>query len=227
MSADVALIVPAAGNGTRMGGERKQFRLLGDAPLLVQTLRAFDGHPALALLVVAVPPGEEAHVEEALHAYGLETPLVVVAGGATRQASVQQGLAVLPGEIDYVLVHDAVRPFVSRSLVDRCLEAARQHGAAVPAVPVADTVRRADAGVFGETVARDGLYLVQTPQAFRRCWLDDAQAASDPAIATDDATLVQAAGYAVHLLDGERRNFKVTTPEDWTLAQALWGVPVE
>lgn len=205
-----------------MGGPRKQFRTLGDAPLLVQTLRVFDAHPDVHHLVVAGPAGETEALEQTFAAAGFAKPVTVVEGGGTRQASVAAALAAAPPSVGIVLVHDAVRPFASRALVDRCLDAARRYGAAIPVVSVADTVRRAAQGVCGETVPREGLFLVQTPQAFRRNWLDAAQAAADPAAATDDATLVQAAGYAVHMVEGERRNFKVTTPEDWELARILW-----
>lgn len=209
-----------------MGGERKQDRLLGDAPLLVQTLRRFDAHPEVHRLVVAAPVGEADVVEREVHRHRLQKPFIVVEGGATRRASVARALVSLPSEVDTVLVHDAVRPFVSEALISAVLEATRTHGAAVPAVPVADTVRRAAHGIFGETVPRDGLFLVQTPQGFRRDWLEEAFARY-PDDATDDAALVQAAGHAVHRVPGTARNFKITTPEDWALARLLWNHPLD
>lgn len=221
-------MIPAAGSGTRLGGERKQDRLLGDAPLLVQTLRRFDAHTEVDGLVVAVPVGEGEAFRRQLPVFGFQKPLIVVEGGASRRASVARALTALPDAVGYVLVHDAVRPFVTNELISSVIAATRTHGAAVPAVPVADTVRRADGGVFGETVPRDGLYLVQTPQGFRRDWLERAYTLDAPdAEITDDAALVQQAGYSVHLVPGEAHNFKITTPGDWALARLLWAMPLD
>ncbi len=217
----MAVVVPAAGQGTRLGGERKQSRMLGDAPLLVQTLRRFDAHAEVDCLIVAAPAGEGEAFGAQLERYGFSRLLRVVEGGASRRASVGNALAALPANVRWVLVHDAVRPFVSDSLVSVVLDATRTHGAAVPAVPVVDTVRRAEGGVFGETVPRSGLFLVQTPQGFRRDWLESAYADADHD-ATDDAALVQQAGFVVHHVPGNPRNFKITTPDDWALAQLLW-----
>jgi 2-C-methyl-D-erythritol 4-phosphate cytidylyltransferase len=218
----VALVVPAAGQGTRMGGLPKQFRLLGGAPVLVHTLRAFEGHPDIGTIIVAVAPAEVEEVRARVTEAGLRSEVQVVAGGASRQASVAAALAAVPETVDLVLVHDAVRPFVTAALVDAVIVAARTHGAAVPAVPVADTLRRAEGDVFGETVPRDGLFLVQTPQGFDRALLQQAHACAT-AEATDDAALVQALGHAVHLVPGDRANVKLTTPDDWAMAEALWA----
>ncbi len=216
-------MVPAAGQGTRLGGTRKQDRMLGDAPLVVQTLRVFATHPAIGQIVVAVPPGEGAPAQQRLAGYGLPD-IAIVEGGATRRASVAKALGALAGPVEIVLVHDAVRPFVDAALVQAVVDEARRSGAAVPAIPVADTLRQADGGVFGETIPRDGLFLVQTPQGFRRDWLEHAYAPDVrlPDAVTDDAALVQHAGYAVHLVTGSARNFKITTPDDWALARLLW-----
>ncbi len=227
-SGQVAVVVPAAGQGARLGGARKQDRLLGDAPLLVQTLRRFDTHPGIDHLVVAAPYGEAEAYRAQLQRAGFHTPLTVTEGGQSRRASVQEALAVLPESVTWVLVHDAVRPFVSHSLISTVLETARRQGAAVPAIPVSDTVRRAEAGVFGETVPRDGLYRVQTPQGFRRDWLVAAHALAAPdAQVTDDAALVQQTGNSVYLVEGMERNIKITTPDDWALACLLWKYGLE
>ncbi len=220
---DVAVVVPAAGQGTRMGGAPKQYRPLGGAPVLAQTLRRFGAHPAVRVLVVAVPAPDVEAVAGMLEVAGLGAEVRVVAGGVSRQQSVAHALAVLPEGVEVVLVHDAVRPFVTSVLVDAVIDEARAHGAAVPAIPVADTLRHADGETFGGTVPRDGLFLVQTPQGFRRALLDAAYARA-ALEATDDAALVQALGHVVHLVPGDRANLKLTTPDDWVLAQALWNV---
>ena len=220
-SGAVGVVLPAGGAGRRMGGDvPKQFRVLGGAPVLVQTLRAFARH-GLDAAVVVVPAGEEGATADLLREHGAEA--AVVAGGPTRQASVANGVAALPAEVDLVLVHDAVRPFVSQAVIARVVEAARQGGAAAAAVPVADTLRQGGAGpLFGETVQRDGLWAMQTPQGARRDWLARAAANAGRTVATDEVGLLQSAGYPVRIVEGDARNVKLTRPSDWLLAEALW-----
>ncbi|SHK92992.1 2-C-methyl-D-erythritol 4-phosphate cytidylyltransferase [Rhodothermus profundi] len=217
----VAVLVPAAGQGSRLGGPRKQFRRLGGRPLLEQTLRAFAFHPEVDSLVVAVPADCVARISDSLQAAGLPKRWQVVAGGRTRQASVQAALAVLPPEIDLVLVHDAVRPFILPEQISAVIEATRRVGAAALAIPETDTVRRVHDHLLGETVPRRGLYRMQTPQGFRRDWLEAAHRQQEEA-ATDDVELVQRLGYPVACVPGSSFNFKITTAEDWELAQVLW-----
>ncbi len=203
------------------GEPAKQFRLLGDAPLVVQTARAFQRHPEVGPIVVVVPTGQEAPTLDALARHGVEAS--VVAGGASRQASVARGVAALPASVSVVLVHDAVRPFVAKSVIASLVHTTAEHGAAAAALPVADTLRQGGAGpFFGDTVARDGLWAMQTPQAARRDWLVRAAANAAGFVATDEAGLLQRAGYPVRIVEGDPRTFKVTRPADWRLAQALW-----
>lgn len=221
----VAVLIPAAGQGTRMGGERKQFRRLGGQPLLVQTLRVFERHPLVDLLYVAVPEAERASVEALLAAASLRKLGAVVTGGATRQDSVRAALAAVPPAVDVVLVHDAVRPFVAPGQITALVERVRAVGAAALAVPVTDTLRRGEADRFGDTVDRDGLFRMQTPQGCRRDWF---VAAHEEALrtgrqATDDVDLVQALSYPVAIVEGSSDNIKITTPGDWDLAEALWA----
>lgn len=224
---EVAVVVPAAGEGRRLGGPRKQFRTLGERPLLVQVLRVFERHPAVGHLVVAVPEAHVQEVSDRLQEDGLTKLGAVVSGGESRQASVQNALRAVPAPVEVVLVHDAVRPFVQAPRVTAVIQQTRAHGAAAPALPVADTLREAEDTVFGTTVSRDGLYRMQTPQGFRRAWLEEAHRtaaqAGDDAPATDDVGLVQRAGRPVHRVEGDRRNFKITTPGDWQMAQQLWA----
>ena len=217
-----AVVIPAAGSGSRMGGAPKQLRLLGDAPVLVQTLRAFARHPSIEALVVAAAPDHRAAVSAMLAAYDVEA--VVVAGGTTRQASVGAGLNAVREGVDLVLVHDAVRPFIAADRIAAIVAAAHTAGAAALAVPVADTLRRAEDGSFGETVERSGLWRMQTPQAARLGWLRAAHAAAvrDGVTATDEVALLQRAGRSVSLVEGDPRNLKLTHPADWAVAEALW-----
>lgn len=222
---EVAVVVPAAGEGRRLGGPRKQFRTLGERPLLVQVLRVFERHPAVGHLVVAVPAAYVQEVSDRLQEDGLTKLGAVVSGGESRQASVQNALRAVPAPVEIVLVHDAVRPFVQAPRVTTVIQQARVHGAAAPALPVADTLREGEETVFGATVPRKGLYRMQTPQGFRRAWLEEAHRAAaqaGDAPATDDVWLVQRTGRSVHRVEGDRRNFKITTPGDWQMAQQLW-----
>ena len=216
------VLLPAAGEGRRLGGEPKQFRLLGGKPLLVQTLRAFEWHPDVDALVVAVPEDARADVERDLRAEGLAKLAAVVAGGATRQASVARALAAAPRETEVVLVHDAVRPFVPAAAVADAVRWARAAGAAALAVPLTDTLRRGTDEAFGETVPREGLWRMQTPQAFRVDILREAHASFGEREETDEVALVRRAGHAVRIVAGSAFNVKVTTPSDWAFAQALW-----
>lgn len=218
------MLVPAAGRGRRLGGTPKQFRTLGEHPLLVQVLLLFEQHPAVGHVVVAAPSGRHEAVMDRLQAEGLGTLTAVVRGGEHRQASVRHALRAVPDPVDTVLVHDAARPFVSTAEVRAVVQAIQEHGAAALAVPVADTLRRGEEEAFGDSVPRDDLYRMQTPQGARRAWLEDAhrQAVADDIVATDDVALVRRIGHDVHRVSGSRRNFKITTPEDWALAQHLW-----
>ncbi len=229
MEHKVAVVVPAAGVGRRMGGERKQFRSLGGVPVLVRTLEVFERHAGVDALVVVGPPGEGEALCDELRAHGLTKLYGVAEGGATRQASVGQGLAALPPDTEIVLVHDAVRPFLPADRLSAVIEAAQAHGAAALAVPMADTVRRAkpapaEAGGddFGPTVPRDDLWRMQTPQAFRIDLLREAHARFADIAGTDEVELVQRLGHAVRVVPGSALTFKITTPDDWTLAEALW-----
>jgi 2-C-methyl-D-erythritol 4-phosphate cytidylyltransferase len=223
--ASIAVIVPAAGSGSRMGGERKQFRRLGDHPLVIETLRVFDRHEAVGLLIVAAPLLDHSALRDALAAVAFRTPVVLAPGGATRQSSVRAGLDHTPPDVDIVLVHDGVRPFVTQAAIDRVIAAIREAGAAAVAVEATDTLRRGADGMFGETVSREGLYRMQTPQGARRDWLVEAHASAlrDGVDATDDVALLQRIGRSVRRVEGDPLNFKVTTPADWELAIRIFS----
>jgi 2-C-methyl-D-erythritol 4-phosphate cytidylyltransferase len=221
---EVAVLVPAAGQGTRLGGRRKQFRTLGGQPLLIQTLRVFERHPAVDHLIVAAPSDHVRDTSDALQAAGITKLLAVVSGGESRQESVRLALRATPAAADVILVHDAVRPFVTPDAIETVIDAVRRRGAAALAVPLADTLRRGTDDTFEETVPRTDLYRMQTPQGARRSLFEAAHrhAAREGFIATDDVELVQHLGHDVHIVTGSARNFKITTSEDWALAQQLW-----
>ena len=216
MNARVAVLVPAGGVGARLGGRTpKQFLRLGRTPILVATVGHFRRHPAVVTVVVAVPPVWLARARRLL-ARGRGARVLVVEGGATRHESVWRALQAAPADADIVVVHDAVRPFIDRALVDSVVGAAAETGAAICALPVAETVKRVRAGLVEATVDRAGLWAVQTPQAFRADLLREAheKARRDGIVATDDAMLVERLGHAVRVVEGRVRNVKITTPAD-------------
>jgi len=212
----VAVLIPAGGIGTRIGRRTpKQFLRLGRETILALTLRHFTGHPDVAAVVVAAPAEHVARTR-ALVAGRRRTAVDVVAGGATRQESVWCALQAAPAEAEIVLVHDAVRPFIDRSLIDAVVAAAAASGAAICALPIAETVKRVRDDVVEATLDRAGLWAVQTPQGFRAALLREAheKARRDSVVGTDDAMLVERLGQPVRVVSGLAGNVKITTPED-------------
>lgn len=218
---DVGVLVPAAGQGIRAGGgEPKQFRPIAGVPMLLRAIRPFASHPRVRAIVVALPAGAATQPPAWLAELHGDR-LCLVPGGATRAESVRGALAALDAACRIVLVHDAARPFVTRETIDAVIAVAERGVGAVAAVPVGDTLKRADEErrVTG-TVPRDGLWRAQTPQGFPRRMLERVYETGDPA-ATDDAALVEAAGHPVELVPDVTSNFKVTTSEDFAVAEAI------
>ncbi len=221
-------ILAAGGSGVR-AGVAKQWLVLAGETVLRRSARALAGCEVVDSVVVVVPPGDEARAEAELA--GLGKPVRVVAGGAARADSVRNGLAAAGGAA-VVLVHDAARPFASPGLATLVAEAAARDGAALAALPVTDTVKRAAAGAAlpraEETLDRRTLWLAQTPQGFRLDLLLSAydRAGAEASAATDECSLVERMGAAVTLVPGEAGNFKITAPEDLERARALLEAPV-
>ncbi len=224
MSGPAIAVVPAGGSGARMGSRQpKQYLGLGGAPLLVHTLRALGRARGVAGAIVVVPAERVEATRRLLRRFRVPRLLEVVAGGAERQESVWRGLQAAPADIGWVVVHDAVRPFIDTALVERVLAAARRHGAATCGVPVRETVKRVKESVVQATLDREGLWLAQTPQAFSRALLWEAheKARRDGYTGTDDAVLVERLGARVAMVPGLPQNLKITTPEDLKAAR-LW-----
>ena len=222
----IAAIVPAAGAGVRMEADRpKQFLSLGGRPLLVHALKRLAASPLVETIAVVVPEDWVSQVRtELVEAFGLgEKVEAVVAGGAQRQDSVAAGLEALPPEVELVVVHDGARPFVTTAMVAAVVESAKAMGAAVTAIPVTDTLKRVAEGAVLDTIPREGLVRVQTPQAFRKGVLVEAlrEARADGIVGTDEASLVERMGSPVRVVAGALTNIKVTTQEDWDLAEGL------
>jgi 2-C-methyl-D-erythritol 4-phosphate cytidylyltransferase len=219
-------IIPAGGAGRRMGGDvPKQFLPLAGIPVLVHTLRAFQRSPIIDEIFLAVPEGDMTAVRhDIVEEHGLSKVISVLVGGAERQDSVANALMQVRDDHGIVLIHDGVRPFVTGELIRRVVAAAGEHGAAVVGVPVRDTVKSVSAaGVVVKTVEREGLWLTQTPQAFRRELICAAyeKAEQDGFSGTDDASLVERMGGAVRMIPGDHDNIKITIPDDLALGAII------
>jgi 2-C-methyl-D-erythritol 4-phosphate cytidylyltransferase len=223
----VGVIIPAGGSGTRMGGPLlKQFLPLRGSPILLRTLRAFDGHPDIDEIVVAGPAGFLARIRGMVARGGFVRVTGVVEGGGNRQASVENALRALSPGITIVLVHDAVRPLVEPRVISQVIESAARWGAAAAAAPALDTVHWEGApGFFTRTLARRRIWNVQTPQGFRRAILEEAhrRARRSGLTATDDASLILRLGRRVRIVESSPRNLKITSPDDLRTASALIG----
>jgi 2-C-methyl-D-erythritol 4-phosphate cytidylyltransferase len=220
-AAGVWAVLAAAGSGERLGGKRpKAFANLAARPLVAESIERLDASPWVEAIVVAAPADWEEPTILLAEELGAGSVRAVVTGGATRTDSVRAGLAEVPAETAVVLVHDAARPFLPDEVVERVVTALDEGwDAAVAALPLADTVKRAQGEAVVETVDRTGLHAVQTPQAFAADVLRRALAGGSEA--TDCAGLVEAAGGRVRLVEGDRRLLKVTTPADLAFVETL------
>ena len=223
---DVGVVVVAAGQGLRAGGGApKQFRPIAGVPMLLRALRPFTAHPDVAQVVVVLP----AEIVAAPPAWLAELGggmLTCVAGGEERTDSVRNGIAALRPECTMVLVHDGARPFIERALIDRVIARARGGAGVVPALLVSDTLKKVTgtSEEVAETVSREGLYRAQTPQGFPIKMLRAAFAAqtSPGYLPTDEASLVEATNVGVVVLvEGSALNLKITTQDDFVLAEAI------
>ena len=224
----ISVIIAAAGSAKRMGGGlNKQYIVLDGMPVLARSVDVFERNPHVDEIVIVVKAGEEDRCRtEIVDAYGFKKVSCVMAGGSERQYSVRAALAALSPDCDYVLVHDGARPLVSDETVDAVIFACMETGAAIPAVQVKDTIKAVDGGVVCGTPDRSSLRAVQTPQGFEKLLLVKAYELLDQdggAVVTDDASLVEALGHPVCIVDGEEKNIKITTPADVKKAEIMMG----
>ena len=228
-NAKLALIIPAAGSSSRMGGDvRKPWIEIAGLPIICHTLRRFQRLNNLAQVVIAAHPQDIQRIKSnywpQLRQFGATN---LITGGDRRQDTVHLALHALHPDIDIVLIHDAVRPLVPRESVLESISAAIKFGAAVVGMPVTDTLKRVAGDVVAETVPRDSLWVAQTPQTFqlpliRRAFESARQASLE---FTDDAQLVERLGLPVKLVRGSCENIKITTPEHLRMAEALLARP--
>lgn len=218
-------IIPAAGQGLRMQtAVEKPYIRIGDRPVLAHTLDVMDQCPLIDGYVLVVEPSKQAACRrEIVDEFGYKRVLDIVAGGATRQESVYRGLMALDANVEAVLIHDAARPCVTPELIEASITRCRRDGAVLVAAPVKDTIKVVSDGVVKSTPDRSTLWLAQTPQTFSYALLRDAheKALASDFTGTDDAALVERAGHAVHILQGDYDNIKITTPEDLDAAERI------
>jgi len=230
----VFVIIPAAGLGTRMAppshtAPTKQFKELGGVPILIHTLRVFAASPQVHETIVALRKDEIAGFRAQLEKQYpdlLKKPLQIVEGGEHRQDSVANALKTLTADPhDIVLVHDAVRPFITDEIIGHVIQAAEKHHAAIAGWPAVDTVkqveRTADGAIIKATIPRASVVMAQTPQGFRYDLLKKAfdEAGADGFVGTDEASLIERSGFPVAVVMGSPRNIKITTPADMELAE--------
>ncbi len=220
-------LIPAAGMGKRMGADlNKQYLLLDDKPILAHTLTVFDQASFIDDIYVIIPEAEIPYCQEqVVEKYGFTKVRSIIAGGSERQYSVLNGLRALKDcmEDDVVLIHDGVRPFIPKHVLKHSIEVASKTDGALVAVPAKDTVKIVEAGVVIDTPPRVNIWLAQTPQSFRYGIIAAAHeiAAAEGFLGTDDASLVERMGRQVHVVTGDYRNIKITTPEDMLLAETF------
>ena len=226
----VSVIIPAAGLGTRMGRSapekegtsRKQFMLLNGSPILIHTIRKFISSPSVREIVVALRADDLAWAAELFASHGLAQTVRIVEGGESRQQSVENALASIEGDTELVAVHDAVRPFVSRDVIETVIREAGETGAAIVGIVPVDTVKQVHRNKVRATLPRERLILTQTPQVFRIGLLRQAfeKARKDLFVGTDEASLVERLEQVeVSVVVGTDRNIKITKPTDMDLAR--------
>lgn len=224
--AALAVIIPAAGSGTRLGSRiPKPFIPLNGKAILEHTIAQFLPVKGLSQIIVATSKSSFEDVENIFANFGgTQVDLTLVEGGAERQHSIENALKYLKPEIELVAIHDAVRPFISKAEIEKCVQAASEFGGAILAVPAKDTIKKVDSsGIISETPVRANLWQAQTPQIFKKDLLLNAykKAREDNYLGTDDASLIEYIGGAVKIIEGDRKNLKITYPLDLIIAEHI------
>jgi 2-C-methyl-D-erythritol 4-phosphate cytidylyltransferase len=217
------VVIPAAGQGKRMkAGMNKQFIELQDQPVIVHTLKVFERDEWCEGIILVINEAERERFAELLKRFSIKKVISMVSGGAERQHSVYNGLKAVRNS-DIVLIHDGARPFITVEKIHELVNAAKEHGAAIVAVPVKDTIKRVCGGYVDKTVERSSLWAIQTPQAFHISLVLEAheRASLEGYIGTDDASLVERMGRTVKVIEGDYRNIKLTTPDDLLFAEVI------
>ena len=216
-----SVIIVAGGKGLRMGKEiPKQFIPIGGFPILMWTIRRFNEFDAQIQIILVLPEDQKRYWGELCKKYNFNIAHEVASGGERRFHSVQNGLRLVKSA-DLVGVHDGVRPFVSLSTIEKCYRAAAQYGAAIPVLPSVESIRKVNYDGSSESCMRDDYRMVQTPQVFKTEWLLNSYAFPWQDDFTDDASVVEAAGYSITLTEGNPENIKITSPIDLLIGEHL------
>lgn len=218
------VVLPAAGSGKRMGaGQNKLFLKLLEKPILVHTLEVFQQDPACTGIWLAVKPEERGFIQKMLEDYRITKVKGLPDGGAERQHSVHSCMKEMQ-QVDIVLVHDAARPFITHDIIAKLVQNAYHHGAAIAGVRAKDTMKKvSNNGIIEETVDRESLWMVQTPQAFRFELIMEAEDVAEKVgfLGTDEAMLMERLGHQVHIVESSYENVKMTTQEDLVFGEAI------
>ena len=217
------VVIVAGGKGLRMGGDvPKQFLLLGGKPVLMRTIERFHAFDAQLQIILVLPPNQQGYWHELCLAHHFKLPYLLADGGATRFESVRNGLALIPNDAQGVVaVHDGVRPMVSVKVIERCFAMACKAQAVIPVTPVVETLRQIMPDGVSQTVNRDAYRLVQTPQTFDLQLLKQAYQQPYSTAFTDDASVVEAIGMQITMVEGNKENIKITTPFDLDVCERL------
>lgn len=218
------VVIVAGGKGLRMGGDvPKQFLLFGGKPVLMRTIERFHAFDAQLQIILVLPPNQQGYWHELCLAHHFKLPYLLADGGATRFESVRNGLVLIPNDAQGVVaVHDGVRPMVSVKVIERCFAMACKAQAVIPVTPVVETLRQIMPDGASQTVNRDAYRLVQTPQTFDLQLLKQAYQQPYSTAFTDDASVVEALGMQITMVEGNKENIKITTPFDLDVCERLW-----
>lgn len=217
------VVLPAAGSGKRMGaGQNKLFLKLLEKPILIHTLEVFEQDHNCTGIWLAVKPEERGFIQELLANYGISKVKGLPDGGAERQHSVHSCMKEMD-QVAIVLVHDAARPFITHDIIANLVQSAHDNGAAIAGVRAKDTMKKVRDGVIEETVDRENLWMIQTPQAFRFDLIAHAEDVAEKVgfLGTDEAMLVERLGHTVHIVESSYENVKMTTKEDLVFGEAI------
>ena len=219
------VIIPAAGQGTRFGG-KKQFKSFDNTKLLTHVITVFSQSEFISEIVVVVPKNYVEKIQAQMQGTSEKIKVSFVSGGKRRQDSVFNGMNALPEKCNLVCIHDAVRPFITVSMIEKTINACEQYDGAIIAVPAKDTLKKVKIGRIQSTVNRNEIWHAQTPQTFQRKKLENAlQSAKKEGITgSDEAFLLERLGYNVAVVEGTFDNLKITTPDDWRTAEAMWKI---
>ena len=229
---NISAIIPAAGFGLRLKKKiPKALIELKGKPIFVHTLNNLTPHPDIKDIILVVPPGYIKTFENKIRQYRLKKIKGIIGGGLTRRQSVEKGLSLLTPRTEWVLIHDAVRPFINQDIIWACLNAAKKYGAAIVGVPLKATIKKVvrcplsvvRSFIVGKTVDRNNLWEIQTPQVFKKDLILKAYNKFKDENFTDDASLVEKLGAKIKVVLGSYFNIKITTPEDLVLAEAILG----